>query len=69
MKMSLLLGVHAASLVDCDARSKTVLWSSCWDRLKRNARTCGTGAIMSVRRGVYLNDVGLSLDTIAPKCK
>lgn len=43
--MSLLFGVHAASFVDCD---DAVLWSSCWERLNKNARTCGTGAIVSV---------------------
>lgn len=70
MKMSLLLGVHAASLTDCEARSETVFWSTCWERLKRNARTCGTGAIVSVGESVYLNnDVGVSLDTIVLKCE
>lgn len=69
--MSLLFGVHAASFVDCESSSRddAVLCSSCWERLNKNARTCGTGAIVSVDESLHLNEVGLSLDTIVLKCK
>ena len=69
--MSLLFGVHAASFVDWESSSRDdeVLCSSCWERLKRNARTCGTGAIVSVGGDLYLNDIGLSLDAIVLECK
>jgi hypothetical protein len=48
MKM---LGDEVASFVN-RVSSDSELWSACWERLNRNARTCGTGAIASVGEGV-----------------
>jgi hypothetical protein len=49
--------------------SETELWSDCSERLNRNARTCGTGAIVSVGESDQFNTVDRCQDTGVPECK